>query len=673
MPIYTIKVPGATVEVRANSPEEAQALAMKQSPSTAKANAAAQKRVNPYGSKISPIVNSIGQGGSLGWADEVDAREAQAATAIKNGLGRLVGKKPEYTSQQMYDATMGAYKKQREGFREQRPKTDTALGVLGGLLMPMGEIGAGSGLLVKTLKGAGMGAGLGALAGAGSSDAGQRGQGAVRGGVAGGLIGGAIPGVGKSLASSAETVARVANKATGGKLISPVQEAGKRLAEAMRQDGLTPDQIRASMNEWMKSGVTPQFLNLVGQNTKRLVRASAQKADGKAPNIAARNEEVLAANLQDKATGLTRKLAPSPMSATKVKEAIQESRGKLADVQYKEPYAQQIPVPNTVIDALSDEPGRAALRRARAAAVARRNPQQVEEIDRLLASEVTPQDPFQWYKPPPESVSGGALDRVHVAMRGRGAKMNQAPDTRDIAGGLFGRAADIDAALEAVPALQPARQTYRGHVGMENAIDLGMESPFAHPDQFGEELTRLMGFATPEGNPHPVTAQDIQGAARQGVVQNIVDAIGRPAEGSTGFLNSLSSGNNYAQVLGDVAPDQAAMYQQGIGNLVQQLKDARFVNPNSNSATASRLQDMGLVDLPALPTSGVGMLMRGLDMLRRGATLTDQEREQILQLATQHPEQVLQALPSLPPAISQEFMRAIPGLVPHTIQIPASQ
>ena len=76
----------------------------------------------------------------------------------------------------MYGATMGAYKKQREGFREQRPKTDTALGILGGLLMPMGEIGSGGGLLVKTLKGAGMGTALGALAGAGSSDAGQRGQ-----------------------------------------------------------------------------------------------------------------------------------------------------------------------------------------------------------------------------------------------------------------------------------------------------------------------------------------------------------------------------------------------------------------------------------------------------------------------------------------------------------------
>ena len=674
MPIYTIKVPGATVEVRANSPEEAQALAMKQSPSTAKANAAAQKRVNLYGSKVSPIVNSIGQGGSLGWADEVDAREAQAATAIKNGLGSLIGKKPEYTAQQMYDATMGAYKKQREGFREQRPKTDTALGILGGLLMPMGEIGSGGGLLVKTLKGAGLGAGLGALAGAGSSDAGQRGQGAVRGGVAGGLIAGAIPGVGKTLSSSAETVARAVNKATGGKIIPANQEAGKRIVEAMRKDGLTPDQIRASMNEWMKSGVTPQFLNLVGQNTKRLVRAAAQKADGEAPNIATRNEEVLAANLQDKATRLTRKLAPSPQSATMVKGAVQKAKRKLADIQYPEAYAAPVEVPNSVVDALSGNPGKAALRRARAAAEARRNNQQMAEIDRLLQSEVIPEDPFQWYRPPPETVSGGTLDRIKIAMQGRASDLNRKSGTADVAGGLFDRAADIDAALDAVPGLQPARQTYRGHVGMENAIDLGMESPFAHPDQFGEELTRLMGFATPEGNPHPVTAGDIQGAARQGVVQNIVDAIGRPAEGSTGFLNSLSGRhNNYAQVLGDVAPDQAETYQQGIRNLVQQLKDARFVNPNSNSASAARLQDMGLVDLPALPTSGVGMLMRGIDMLRRGATLTDQERAQILQLATQHPEQVLQALPTLPPAISQEFIRAIPGLVPHTIQIPASQ
>ena len=77
------------------------------------------------------------------------------------------------------------------------------------------------------------------------------------------------------------------------------------------------------------------------------------------------------------------------------------------------------------------------------------------EIDRLLQSEVIPEDPFQWYRPPPETVSGGTLDRIKIAMQGRAADLNRKSGTADVAGGLFDRAADIDTALDAVPACNP--------------------------------------------------------------------------------------------------------------------------------------------------------------------------------------------------------------------------
>ena len=61
------------------------------------------------------------------------------------------------------------------------------------------------------------------------------------------------------------------------------------------------------------------------------------KADGAAPNIADRNEEAIAANLQDKATRLTRNLAPSPQSATMVKGSIENPSAGLLTFNTRKP------------------------------------------------------------------------------------------------------------------------------------------------------------------------------------------------------------------------------------------------------------------------------------------------------------------------------------------------
>lgn len=529
----------------------------------------------------------------------------------------------------------------------QHPIAYNAGSILAGLgrSVPGGPAAAQAGSkLVETakngLKAAGVGGGLGALIGAADSEGAEgRLKGAATGGALGAAWGGGLSVAGEAIVNPAlKTTARIANKATGGKLINPNRLAAQRLTEALRKDGLNAQQVQTAMNEWLKNGNTPQLMNLAGENTRRLIRAAAGKG-GEAGALAASNVETLAADLQGNAIKRTRALTPEKRAAQIVSDAIKAKRSGLADVQYAGPYAQQTQVPNSVVDALSDEPGKAALRRARAAAVARRNPQQVQEIDQLLRSEVIPEDPFQWYRPPPETVSGGTLDRVKIAMGGRGAKMNQSPDTRDIASGLFDRANEIDAALEAVPGLQPARQTYRGMTAQDQALELGGSNAFNNPDEYVQALRDKIAMATPVDNPFPVTGDDIRGAAGVGLARDIERQIGAPTEAATGFLNKLSTGTNQRRVLEETFPGQAEQYREAINQLVSQLNDARFISPNHGSQTALRLEDAGLID--AIPTSKTALLAKLVDAIKSGASITDAEREAIVRLGIASPADLM--------------------------------
>ena len=517
----------------------------------------------------------------------------------------------------------------------QHPIAYNAGSILAGLgrSVPGGPAAAQAGSkLVETakngLKAAGVGGGLGALIGASDSEGVEgRLKGAAKGGALGAALGGGLSVAGEAIVNPAlKTTARIANKATGGKLINPNRLAAQRLTEALRKDGLNAQQVQTAMNEWLKNGNTPQLMNLAGENTRRLIRAAAGKG-GEAGALAASNVETLAADLQGNAIKQTRALTPEKRAAQIVSDAIKAKRSGLADVQYKAPYSEPVQVDEGVISALSDEPGKAALRRARTAAVARRNAQQVAEIDQMLAALETGGDLPQ--------VSGGALDRVKIAMGGRGAKMNQSPDTRDIASGLFDRANEIDAALEAVPGLQPARQTYRGMTAQDQALELGGSNAFNNPDEYIQALRDKIAMATPVDNPFPVTGDDIRGAAGVGLARDIERQIGAPTEGATGFLNKLSTGTNSGRVLEETFPGQAEQYREAINQLVGQLNDARFISPNHGSQTALRLEDTGLID--AIPTSKTALIAKLVDAIKSGASITDAEREAIVRLGIASP------------------------------------
>lgn len=502
---------------------------------------------------------------------------------------------------------------------------------------PRGMMGA-SARAMKPMADAAVAAGLGAqVAGYGSEgDLNERQDRANDATLPAMAIGAALPagvmaagkarrGAARAMRGAGKVTARLANKASGGRILDPRNEAARRLGEALRADGLGPQEVRAALETWRTSGASsPALLDLAGENTRALLRSAASKP-GAARNLAVGYADQVTADLQPNALARTRDLTPDdPRSAVVAAQELAERQSGVADELYPAPYAETVGVGDDVLGALQDEPGKAALRRARAAAVARRNPQQVAEIDALLRASA---------EEPVDQVSGGTLDRVRIAMAGRAAKAQQAPDTRDIAGGLFSRAADIDAALDEVPGLQPARATYRGMQAQRDALERGGAQPFANPDEYADELAALTARATPDDNPYPVSADDIRGSAQVGLRSEMERMIGAPAENATGTLNRLATGTNTRRVLEDTfGGDEAGRYRDAIGREIERVSNARFVSPNTGSQTATRAVDDAMVDLP--PLSKVGIAKALFDKLRRGVTLTDGERAALLELGT---------------------------------------
>lgn len=482
----------------------------------------------------------------------------------------------------------------------------------------------------------------------GEGDIKQRLGAANRDAVLGAVVSGAIPaagaavrGTGKLAAPIVQTVKRAANAASGGRLLNPQTEALGRLAESLHKDGATGDQIRAIVTRWQQvGGPEPTLLDAVaklpsgGQATLGLIRGAAMKA-GPARGLAVTHGDRVAADLQDNAIARTRALTPDTRPANVVADDLKATQGNLATEQYRAPYQTQVPVPDEVMSALSDAPGASAMRAARADALERREASQVAEIDALLSG-----------KPPP-TVSAATLDRIKIAMGERGGKLSRAGNNAR-AGGSFERKNDVDSALENVPQLAEARQTYRDYHARRDALDVGATGLNAAPDDFAASLAALRG-GSPEVN------------ANAGIAyrQSMTDAIGKPTESATGLLNRLSSSTNQGRNLAETfGADNAGNYQESIGNMVDQVNNARFINPNTGSGTAGRIADEALVQAP--PMTIQGAVARLIQKIQRGATLTDAEREALVQMATS------QATPTM--AIPQNLPRLpqnLPTLAPY--------
>lgn len=512
--------------------------------------------------------------------------------------------------------------------RETRPFARNAGGVTGfaaGLAAPGGGFVRGAQGAGRLARGGAIGAGYGALygSGAGEDTYASRltggGTGALVGGLGGtaveavapyatrlaGIAGEAISNIGGTGAQARAAARRAPDAATGIERNSAIRLA----------DMIGPEQF-ARRDQARALGVDLSVVDTLDNTGERLIRSAAGPA-GPGADAAVDNLIRRQANLKPEVMGVTRNLTGDPRSATAFREGLEETRSTLATEQYRPAYETPVAVTEDVLSALGDEPGRAALRRARQAAVARRDANQVAEIDGLLAGDVA-------------EVSAGTLDRVRIALGNRAEALGRnATGARDVAGGLRSRAGDIDTALENVEALAPARATYRDLSGAIESLDNAAAIFNTAPEDFAATVQNL----TPTQREAMIV----------GVRQEILDALGRQREAGTGGLQTLAEApytrQNLEALLG---PEEASRYIESIRLRVGQTQRAARLSPNTNSQTYGRSIDdetfnvanaIGAVadGAQALRGSPAG-LARTIERIGARATLTPAERGAIVEM-----------------------------------------
>lgn len=610
-----------------------------QKPARTKAREAARKRVR--GSQPAQV-RALTQGATLGFSDEIDAAGAALETGANNLLRKVTGRESVgYGMRDAYDAVMAEEKEANAEFAREHPVQNILLQIGGGIATPGAAaagrfVGGARGLGGAVARSALVGAGYGGVAGAGASDGSleNRAKGAGRGAVVGGAIGGATPVV----VRAAQTAGRAVDNATGGRIGTLFGghegRAVQRIRDALRADGVDDATINRVTQEWVDTGAPPPMLmNVAGENTRKLVRLAGMKG-GDAANTLGGIGRRTRANMPAQARARARELTPGETRPANVLvEAANEAREKAANRNYAGPYRTQVKIGDDVANVLTDAPGKAALRSARADALERRAMGQVDEIDNLLRAEPIPTDPFEWYTPTPERVSGSVLDRTQIAMRERGNKLSRAGNNAR-AGGSFGRRAVIDSTLEQVPELQGARGNYKAFSQFaEGAEDVGPNVLKQASDEFAPQF-EAMG---------PTDVNPLREGARVGARQTLTDAFGQTPRKARGVLDAVADAEDPQRNLRALFGDQADRFVEAIRRIRQSVDDATFVDPNAGSKTAPSQADAEAANdfVQLLKGNGFGVLIQ---KLQRGLTLTEQEAAIIAEIATSLPTKAAQRL-----------------------------
>ena len=604
-------LPDAGVVVARQQPWSADPVATS---SQIAAGAEAQRRV--AGSEaLSSGGQAIMQGLSLGWADELAGLIAGAGQGVSNAIRTAQGQPIEIGAGDLRNAVTNATREESERFSRERPVSNFALQALGGLLTGGGAIGTGVRGAVAT--GAAYGAGYGAGTGEGDT---ERLPGAVTGAVAGAATGGALAGAAQVAAPYAQRLAGIAGSINpGGAARSATRRLGPAAGAAVRMEPFITPQAIAERTRLQSLGVDASALDVIGGTGERMIRSAAGPA-GPGAEMAVANSSARRANLKPEIMDVTRGLSPDQRSAEQVREGITTLRSNLASEQYAPAYATRVQVTPEILSAISDGPGRAALSRARTAAVARRDASQVMEIDALLNGETG-------------EVSAGTLDRIRIAMSGRARDLSQRAGSRDIAGGLAERASDIDSTLATVPEIQPARQTYAELSGALENVDENLRSAAAVFSTNPQDFQRQIQGMTPTQQEALIIA----------VRERIMNTLGGQREAGTGALQTIAespySRQNLETLLG---ADEASRYISRIEEGVAQAQRAARVSPNTNSQTFGRMVDDetfnaasmvgAAADIGQSLTGNGFAIARTLDRLRSRATLSPEERAAIVEL-----------------------------------------
>lgn len=398
------------------------------------------------------------------------------------------------------------------------------------------------------------------------------------------------------------TVNRAAPRIGLERFLDPRQEAAKRLGEALKADGLGPQEVRAALSAWQTTGASnPAFMDLAGENTRALLRSAASKT-GAGRNAAVGYANQVTGDLQGNAISRTRDLTPDRRPVSAVADDLQGQRRLAANEMYPAFSENRVPVTDDLAGATEDTAK--WLLGARELAALERKPEVVSEIDAMMGGGDAVDD-----------VSAGTLDYIRRALRDSADEADRG-GRGGLARALGDRSREVETSLMDVPGFDDARSTYRGFSQQLDAMDEGGKVLNEVPDDFAATFERL-----------PIEQGGI------GARQAIEEAIGRPAEGATGTLNRVATSTNTGRNLETLfGADEAGRYRDAIGREMDRVSNARFISPNTGSQTALREVDDGLMTLPPMSKAGIAKAL--FDKLRRGVSLTHEERAALVELGT---------------------------------------
>lgn len=665
MPTFTIATPEGK-KLRIEAPDQAAALrgaqewsAQNAPKAKALADARGQFAKNAKGpfAGWNEAMTARARGAMFGVMDEAQGGVAALATGARNSLARMTGGKGAgYGMRDAYEATAQASREQERDYAARHPVVNFANQTAGGAWLPVGRAMTGGSLASTTVRSAAIGAGVGGFYGAASADgdASARLSGARQGAMTGAAIGAAAPVVARGLQMTgrvasdavakpvARTVARAANRAvgaaTGGRVtvLPPEAEAVKRITEEMARDRLSPAQMEEALAAWSETGASsPQFLNLVGENTRALFRAAAGKP-GPARDMAVKHAERVAADLQDNVIGRTAKLTPDARPARVIEGEARLARAEAARSEMDRIGDQLVTLTPDSVQGLRSDLANAAIKEAAQNALASSDPSVRNigaRLNRLAADVVDKPSAVTLDLRSAQDISKSLLDAADSAFKGgNGARGKALADLgrsiRNNAGspeqGGFSEYGDW-------------LKKYADDSAALDALDVGRGGMNASPDDFALDLAAVN------------TTPQAQTLAQTGYRQAITDAVGNPTAGATGVLNRLSTSTNQTRNLATAfGADEAARYQGAVSNEVKKVGDARFISPNTNSQTASRQSD-ALELLGALPSKVSQGVAFVIDKLLRGATLTDAEREALIRIGIDPAEVSMTKVRQMPP------------------------
>lgn len=311
-----------------------------------------------------------------------------------------------------------------------------------------------------------------------------------------------------------------------------------------------------------------------------------------------------------------------------------------------------VDVPDTVLDMLADSSGRSIIARARADAIENQDWGRQVELDRLLTLGA------EGGVGPIPRISAGTIDRLYIAARERGAAFARRGNGFR-ARGAYNRRDQLDEVLENVEQAQPSRQAYEQQ-------SRAIEAAKGGPSVLGPRSEFEPAQAAIADNPQAVQAARIRER------QALRDSFGTRDQ-VRGRLADIADAPDVRPNLRQLYGEQGDRFADAAGNLVQKQDHANYVAPNTGSQTNSRGTDQrNLIGIVSSALEVVGGNLRPLlERAARGLTMTERERNLLVQLGIGSPQDALAALAAPPPAASRvagNAARRVGVTVPATSQ-----